>query len=30
LAPVENIFAMSKAIRGQRHAVSMMAKSVNR
>ena len=30
LAPVENIFAMSKAIRGHRHAVSMMAKSVNR
>lgn len=30
VAPVENIFAMSKAIRGHRHAVSMMAKSINR
>lgn len=30
LAPVENIFALSKAIRGQRHAVSRMARSINR
>lgn len=30
LAPVENIFAMSKAIRGQRHTVSMIARSINR
>lgn len=30
LAPVENIYEMSKAIRGQRHTVSMMARSINR
>lgn len=30
LAPVENIFALSKAIRGQRHTVSRMARSINR
>lgn len=30
LAPVENIFAISKAIRGMRHTASMMARSVNR
>ena len=30
LAPVENIFAMSKAIRGMRHTASMIARSVNR
>ena len=30
LAPVENIFAMSKALRGQRHTVSMIARSINR
>lgn len=30
IAPVENIFAMSKAIRGARHTISMMARSVNR
>lgn len=30
LAPVENIFALSKAIRGQCHAVSRMARSINR
>lgn len=30
LAPVENIFALSKALRGMRHTVSMMARSVNR
>lgn len=30
LAPVENIFAMSKAIRGMRHTASMMARSINR
>ena len=30
LAPVENIFAMSKAIRGLRHTVSMVARSINR
>lgn len=30
VAPVENIFAMSKAIRGQRHTVSMIARSINR
>lgn len=30
LAPVENIFAMSKAIRGIRHTVSMVARSINR
>ena len=30
VAPFENIFAMSKAIRGVRHTVSMIARSVNR
>lgn len=30
LAPVENIYALSKAIRGQRHTVSRMARSINR
>lgn len=30
LAPVENIFALSKAIRGMRHTASMMARSINR
>lgn len=30
IAPVENIFAMSKAIRGMRHTVSMVARSINR
>lgn len=30
LAPVENIYEMSKAIRGIRHTVSMMARSINR
>ena len=30
VAPVENIFAMSKAIRGIRHTVSMVARSINR
>nr|WP_263314595.1 haloacid dehalogenase-like hydrolase [Mammaliicoccus sp. Marseille-Q6498] len=30
VAPVENILAMSKAIRGQRHTVSMIARSINR
>lgn len=30
LAPVENIFYLSKAIRGQRHAVSRMARSIAR
>lgn len=30
LAPVENIFALSKAVRGIRHTVSMAARSVNR
>lgn len=30
LAPVENIFAMSKAIRGQRHTLAMIGRSVNR
>lgn len=30
VATVENIFAMSKAIRGQRHTVSMIARSINR
>ena len=30
LAPVENIYAMSKAIRGVRHTASMMARSINR
>lgn len=30
VAPVENIVAMSKAIRGVRHTVSMIARSINR
>lgn len=30
LAPVENIFAMSKAIRGQRHTMAMIGRSINR
>ncbi|WP_303822932.1 haloacid dehalogenase-like hydrolase [Abiotrophia defectiva] len=30
LAPVENIFALSKAIRGQRHTISIIARSINR
>lgn len=30
LAPVENIFALSKAIRGNRHSIAMIARSVNR
>ena len=30
VAPYENIFAMSKAIRGVRHTVSMIARSINR
>lgn len=30
LAPVENIFAMSLALRGMRHTVSMIARSINR
>lgn len=30
MAPVENIFTLSKAIRGQRHTVSRMARSINR
>lgn len=30
VAPAENIFAMSKAIRGARHTISMMARSINR
>jgi hypothetical protein len=30
LAPAENIFAMSKAIRGGRHTISMIARSINR
>lgn len=30
LAPVENIFELSKAIRGHRHTVSMIARSINR
>ena len=30
LAPFENIFAISKAIRGVRHTVSMIARSINR
>lgn len=30
VAPFENIFAMSKAIRGVRHTVSMIARSINR
>lgn len=30
LAPVENIFTMSKAIRGQRHTLAMIGKSIHR
>ena len=30
LAPVENIFAMSKALKGQRHTISMISRSINR
>ena len=30
LAPVENIFAMSKALTGQRHTISMTSRSINR
>lgn len=30
IAPVENILAMSKALRGARHTISMMARSINR
>lgn len=30
IAPVENIFAMSKAIRGARHTISMVSRSINR
>lgn len=30
LAPVDNIYAMSKAIRGERHTISRMARSINR
>ncbi|MDT3995604.1 haloacid dehalogenase-like hydrolase [Mammaliicoccus fleurettii] len=30
LAPVENIYALSKAIRGQRHTVSRISRSINR
>ena len=30
LAPVENILAMSKALRGQRHTISMISRSINR
>lgn len=30
VAPVENILAMSKAIRGSRHTISMIARSINR
>ncbi|MGX6961857.1 haloacid dehalogenase-like hydrolase [Vagococcus xieshaowenii] len=30
VAPVENIFAISKAIRGMRHTASMIARSINR
>ncbi|MBL1227317.1 DUF7916 family protein [Enterococcus sp. BWR-S5] len=30
LAPVENIFALSKAIRGARHTISMVARSIHR
>ena len=30
LAPVENIFAMSKALRGPRHTISMISRSINR
>ena len=30
VAPVENIFELSKAIRGVRHTVSVIARSINR
>lgn len=30
IAPVENIYALSKAIRGQRHTIARMARSINR
>ncbi|WP_455737900.1 DUF7916 family protein, partial [Clostridium neonatale] len=30
VAPVENIFALSKAIRGRRHTISMISRSINR
>ncbi|WP_225046869.1 haloacid dehalogenase-like hydrolase [Lacticaseibacillus kribbianus] len=30
MSPLDNIFAMSKAIRGERHAISRMARSINR
>lgn len=30
LAPIDNIYAMSKAIRGERHTISRMARSINR
>lgn len=30
LAPVENIFTLSQAIRGNRHTISMMARSIHR
>lgn len=30
LAPVDNIFALSKALRGMRHTASMMARSIHR
>ncbi|MGM0125764.1 hypothetical protein IGI37_003165 [Enterococcus sp. AZ194] len=30
IAPVENIMAMSRAIRGNRHTISMMARSIIR
>ncbi len=30
LAPVDNIYAMSKAIRGERHTISRIARSINR
>ena len=30
LAPVNNIFELSKAIRGERHTVSMIARSIQR
>src|SRR5699024_6188978 len=30
LAPVENIFELSKALRGERHTISMIARSINR
>lgn len=30
VAPVENIFALSKAIRGRRHTISMISRSILR